>query len=87
MFYVLIFSHVGRRYKITSYTGKPPLLLVAFSQTYCITVISKALNGVKFFKRFRLNVFFQASNGYLFSICSNNNLGRSFKSEVSPELS
>ena len=87
MSYVLIFSHVARRYKISSKGKAAAFASNVFTKTYCITVISKALNGVSSFKRSRLNVFFQASNGYLFPICSINNLGRSFKSEFPPELS
>ena len=82
MSYVLIFSQVACRYKITSKGKAAAFACSVFTKTYCITVISKVLNGVSFFKQFCLNVFFQASNGYLlFPICSINNLGRSFKSE------
>ena len=87
MSYVLIFSHVARHYKITSKGKAAAFACSVFTRTYCITVIFKALNGVSSFKWFRLNVSFQASNGYLFPICSINNLGRSYKSEFSPELS
>ena len=87
MSYVLIFSHVGRRYKITSKRKVAAFACSVFTKPYWIMVISKALNGVTSFKRFRLNVFFQASNGYLFPICSINVLERPFKSEFSPELS
>ena len=87
MSYVLIFSHVACRYKITCKGKAAAFACSVFTTTCCITVISKVLNTVSSFKRFRLNVFFQASNGYLFPICSINNLGRSFKSEFSPELS
>ena len=56
-----------------------------FTKTYCISVISKALNEVNSSKRFCLNVLFQALNGYLFPICSIIKVfERSFKSELSP---
>ena len=76
------FLNVGRRYKIISKGKVAAFACSVFTKTYCISVISKALNGVNSFKRFRLNVFFQASNGYLFPICSIINvLELSFKSE------
>ena len=77
-FYVLIFSHVGRRYKITSKGKVAAFACSVFTKTYCISVISKALNGV--------NVFFQASNGYLSPICKINVLERSFKSDFQPNF-
>ena len=82
------FLNVGSRYKITSKAKVTTFACSVFTKTYCISVISKVLNGVNSFKRFHLNVFFQMSNGYLFPICSIINiLERAFKSEFSPELS
>ena len=58
-YYVLIFSHVSRRYKITSEEKVATFACTLFTETYCISVISKVLNGVNSFKRFCLNVFFR----------------------------
>ena len=47
--YVLIFSHVGRRNEITSKGKVAAFACSVFTTTYCISVISKASNGVNSF--------------------------------------